>query len=374
MPLIIKEVTPMKEAMSSLRIVEIDPSTDLRWERFLTTQPNALIYQHPAWIQTIEESYGYTPVYLACEDTSGELCGVLPLCSKHSVLGGNIFSSLPYTPVSGPLAVDEQIATMLVASSIARAQEEYGAMLELRTLSPALDVDMIGAPASPTYMLALPEQPDLLRFGTSQNHAGIKRSVNKAMKSSVFVRAAETEHDLWAWYKLYAATMLDLAALPRPYRFFQVAWKRMSPRGMLRLLLAEHVEAGTRRLLGGIVLLLCGQTVYYAYGGWNRDQQALRPNDALHWRAIHDAISEGFRWYDFGQTALSNEGLTHYKRKWGAQATMVFTYHYPAASRAGTGMQLRDANSRSRKIALAILRRLPIKAVDLLSNWLRSSY
>jgi predicted N-acyltransferase len=364
----------MKEAMSSLRVVEVDPSTDPRWERFLMTQPNTSIYHHPAYLQVIEEVYGDHPMHLGCFDTSGELRGVLPLCSKRRVMGGHIFSSLPYTSVCGPLADDEQIAALLVQEAIARTQEMPGAMLELRTLSPTLDGEMIGVPGNPTYVLALPERPDLLRFGTSQNHGAIKRSVNKAAKSGVSLRVAETERDLWAWYKLYAATMLDLAALPRPYRFFQVAWKRLSPRGMLRLLLAEQVETSRTRLLGGIVLLLYGQTVYYAYGGWSRYQQALRPNDALHWRALHDAIGEGFRWYDFGQTALSNEGLTHYKRKWGAQATMIYTYHYPGASSAGTGMQLRDANSRSRKIALAILRRLPIKAVDLLSNWLRSSY
>ncbi len=364
----------MKEVMSSLRVVEVDPSTDPRWERFLTKQPNALISHHPAWLQVIEV-YGDHPSHLGCFDTSGELRGVLPLCSKRRVLGGHIFSSLPYTSLAGPLADDEQIAALLVQEAIARTREEPGATLRLQMLSPTLENgEMIGAPASPTYVLALPEHPDLLIFGDAKNHASIKRAVSKAAKLGVSVREAETERDLWAWYKLYAATMLDLAILPHSYRFLVGAWRHLQPKGMLRLLLAEHVEASRTTLLGGIVLLLFGQTVSYAFVGWDRSQQALRANDALQWRALHDACRDGFRWYDFGQTALSNEGLTHYKRKWRAQATMIYTYHYPAAARAGTGMQLRDANSRSRQIALATLRRLPIKAVDVLSNWLRSSY
>jgi Acetyltransferase (GNAT) domain len=369
----IKEVTPMKEAISSLRVVEVDPSTDLRWERFLTTQPNALIYQHPAWLQVIEEVYGDHPIHLGCFDTSGELRGLLPLCSKRRVLGGHIFSSLPYTSLAGPLADDEQIATLLVQEALARTREEPGATLSLRTLSPTLENgQMIGAPASPTYVLALPEQPDLLHFGNAKNHASIKWAVSKAAKLGVSVREAETERDLWAWYKLYAATMLDLAILPHSYRFLVGAWRHLQPKGMLRLLLAEHVEASRTRLLGGIVLLLFQQTVSYAYAGWDRSQQALQPNDALHWRAIHDAISEGFRWYDFGESALSNVGLTHFKRKWGAEPTMIYAYHYPDTPQTGTENSFRHANSRSRQIALDILRRLPTKTVDPLGNWIHT--
>src|SRR2546426_6424369 len=96
------------EVDSSLRVVEIDPQTDPRWEALVTTLPNGLIYHHPAWLQVLEEAYGYKPVNLACEDSNGQLRGVLPLFYTRGLFTGRRFSSLPRTPVAGPLACDDQ--------------------------------------------------------------------------------------------------------------------------------------------------------------------------------------------------------------------------------------------------------------------------
>src|SRR5882724_11349380 len=96
-----------------LRVVSIDLRSDRRWEAFLGTHPDAVIYQHPGWLRALEQEYGRACLALACEDGAGELRGILPLMPTSGLLGdlgghraGRRLSSLPRTPVAGPLATD----------------------------------------------------------------------------------------------------------------------------------------------------------------------------------------------------------------------------------------------------------------------------
>jgi hypothetical protein len=362
--------TYVAESASNLHVVEVDPQTDLRWEALVASLPDGLIYHHPAWLQVLEEAYSYKPVNLACEDANGQLRGVLPLFYTRGLLTGRRFSSLPRTPVAGPLACYDQALSVLVSAARERARDEPGTQLQFKMLSNALDglVDgVVSVPWRKTYMLELPERPELLPIGNSQSRSQIKRAVNKATKLGVQVNQAETERELRSWYGLYLDTMRWVAIPPRPYRFFEVAWKRLRPLGLMRLLLAKHYPAGQAKLLGGLLLLMFGQTVFYAFSGWRREDQSLRPNDALHWRAIQDACAEGFRSYDFGEVPKNNQGLAEFKSKWGTQPKWLYRYYYPAPRE--LDISILDSSSRIHQFAIATWRRLPIEATVLLSDW-----
>ncbi len=362
--------TYVAESASNLHVVEVDPQTDLRWEALVASLPDGLIYHHPAWLQVLEEAYSYKPVNLACEDANGQLQGVLPLFYTRGLLTGRRFSSLPRTPVAGPLACHDQALGVLVSAARERVRDEPGAQLQFKMLSNALDGlgdGVVGVPWRKTYMLELPERPELLPIGNSRNRSQIKRAVNKAAKLGVQVNQAETERELRAWYGLYLDTMRWVAIPPRSYRFFEVAWKRLHPPGLMRLLLAKHYAAGQAKLLGGLLLLMFGQTVFYAFSGWRREDQSLRPNDALHWRAIQDACAEGFRSYDFGEVPKNNQGLAEFKSKWGTQPKWLYRYYYPAPRE--LDISILDSSSRIHQFAIAAWRRLPIEATVLLSDW-----
>ncbi len=356
---------------SSLRIVELDPQTDPRWAALMNRLPESVMYQHPAWLEVLEEAYGYTPMHLACEDASGQLRGVLPLFYRRGLRTGRICASVFDSPIAGPLAYDDQARAALLQAAIERTCAEH-AQLQLKVKSTSLDglVDsVIGVPKFETYELALPEQPDLLRLS-----APIKRAVNKAARLGVQIRQAETISDLRAWYGLYLQTMRRLVAIPKPYRFFELAWQRLHPQGLLRLLLAEHVEAGQCRLVAGFLFLLWGQTITYTFAGWRREDQALRPNDFLHWRAIQDACAQGFRWYDFGNVTVGNQGLARFKSKWGAEKKIIYGYSYPAgshgtASSSGQVSSPRQSKSAVHRLIRPLWQYLPIKAIGLAGDW-----
>jgi len=360
---------------SSLRVIEVDPQTDPRWETLMKSLPTSVIYQHPAWLGVLEESYGYTAMHLACEDASGQLRGVWRLCSRRGWRTGRLCASLFDSPIAGPLAYDDQTRAALIQAAIERSHAVPGVQFQLKVKSTSLDglvESVVGVPLFETYELALPEQPDLLRLDSR-----IRWSVNKATRLGVQIREAETISDLRAWYGLYLQTMRRLVAVPKPYRFFELAWQRLHPQGLLRLLLAEQVQAGHRRLVSGFLFLLWGQTISHIVTGWRWEDHGLRPNDLLHWQAIQQACAQGFRWYDFGNVTVGNQGLAQFKSKWGAEAKVIYRYSYPAVSpgpgvspvaHGPTSVPGLPGRSVVRQLVRPLWQHLPIKAIGLVGD------
>ena|ERR1700736_4239947 len=364
--------------LDSLRVVEVDPQTDARWERFVATHPDGTIYHHPAWLDTLQREYGGRTLGLACEDGSRQLRGVLPLMYTKGLpfrtrdqLVGERLSSLPRTPVSGPLAVDHAATAALVRTAVERARAA-GTRLQLKAASPLSDGSvhgLIGIPWRHSYVLNLTRNVEDLKMGDGRARRRIAWAVNKARRLGVEVRPAETEVELRAWYVLYLATMRGLGVLPRSYQFFRAAWEILQPRGLMRLLIAEQRGIGRARLLAGSLFLMFGDTVSYAFTGWHRADHALRANDIVHWQAIQDACQQGFRRYDFGEVSGGQDGLAAFKSKWGGEPRQLFRYYYPAPHRYETGSA---QSGRLLRFGRAAWRRLPLTATARVGNWLYS--
>ena len=322
--------------LPEVRVSEIEPGSDPRWDEFVGGEPDGIVYQHSGWLRCLEAEYERPVIGLCVEDANGGLTGVLPLVAtrgvpllRRSALVGSRLSSLPRTPVAGPLASDRDSAAALLAAAVERARQGSGARLQVKRAAADLDglvAELGGAAWRATYVLALPDDPDTVRFGNSRNHGRIKWAVNKAAKEGVRVRLAEDIADVRTWYPLYLRTMREVVVPPRPLRLFEAMWRELAPSGLMRLYVAER-EGG--EMLAGSIVLGLGRTAFYAFNGRLRSALALRPNEALQWEAIHDACRRGFERYDLGEVTGGNESLAEFKRKWGADEVQMHRYYHP---------------------------------------------
>jgi hypothetical protein len=359
-----RDVAPLPQP---LRVFQLEPEQQPRWEAYVTRHPDSLIYHHPLWLKVIEQAYGHRPLAFACEDSSGELRGVLPLCHTHGLLTGERLVSLPHTPTAGPLADDQRSMVGLVRAAVEWVERRKGAKLELKLSRASLSSElpfMFAKPWDNTYAVNLPPPSQALRFGDSRNHGRLKWSIQKAAKSGVEARWAESRDDLYRWYKLYLETMRRHAVPPRPYAFFEAAWNLLHPRGLMQLLLAERTAGN--HLLAGSIFLPFGRTVSYAFNGWRQADLTLRPNDLIQWTAIHEFQRQGFRRYDLGEVDVDNRGLAEFKLKWGAQPEPLVRTYFPAqasSTRVGNPEELR-------RLVTAGWRMLPLRTTALLGQWL----
>jgi hypothetical protein len=324
-----------------LRVVELDFHSDPRWLSFIAAHPDGSIYHHPGWLQALAAENGAKCVTLACENAQGELLALLPLIRTRGAplrIGGLLtdprLSSLPRTPLAGPLSVNRVATAAVLQTAVDQTRKEPGAHLQLKTQNPGFEALVDGLVRKPwrlSYVLRLPEPNETLRAGNSRSRRHhVKWAVKKATELGVQVRPAEKEEELRSWYELYLHTMRRNGFPPRPYRLFATMWKQLHPRGMMQLLLAEQHQMGSKRLLAGSVLLMFGQTVSYAFTGCRQKDFSLHPQDLIQWTSLNDASKAGFRWYDFGEVPEDHPGLINYKSKWGAEPKPLYHYYYPA--------------------------------------------
>jgi len=351
------------DSVSQLRTIEVDFKQDPRWNQFVSQHTGALIYHHSSWLTALESEYRQRCRALACEDASGRLRAILPLIHTRGLpfkLGrsasGARLSSLPRTPVAGPLALDDEAMAAVLRQAVEFVRSEPGLQLEIKTrrqdlsdLVPELScvpwrltlVQELPSPAagvpweefSETVRLRREcgpcEECPTLRFGNAKRRHRVNWAVNKAIKLGLRVREAESEAEVAAWYRLYLDAMRHHAFPPRPYRFFANLWSTLRPLGHMKLLLTE-LDMPSKRIVAGSILLRFGQTVFYAFTGCAHEDFRLHPHDIIQLELIRDSCKNGYRWYDFGEVTQANDSLAQFKAKWGTEAKQMYRYYYPA--------------------------------------------
>lgn len=101
-----------------LRVREIDPEAERRWDDFVAACPEATFFHRVGWKRVIEGSLGHETHYLYAEDASGSIVGVLPLVFIRSLLFGRSLSSTAFCVYGGPAAVSASAREALTRRAI----------------------------------------------------------------------------------------------------------------------------------------------------------------------------------------------------------------------------------------------------------------
>lgn len=322
-----------------MKTIHIDPHTDPRWERFVAEHPDGTIYHHPAWIKALEMEYGQRVAHLACEDEAGTLRAILPLMYTEGVplisrnrLYGKRLSSLPRTPLAGPLASDTAAARAVLEAAASEARNGGQHLLQIKAQCMKFDGLVEGLVCTPwrlSYVLPLSGARDEFYIADGSHRSSIQRALKKSARSGVVVRNADCEDDVRSWYRLYLHNMRRNAIPPRSLRFFLKIWELLRPRSLLQLVVADHPSSRGREIVAGSVYLMYRGTVSNMFNGASEEHLSLRPNEAIHWHAINEAVRTGCTAFDFGEVPEGHETLARFKMKWGSQPVRLYRYYYP---------------------------------------------
>ena len=324
-----------------LRVIEAGNKYNLLWGKYLGENEYATVYHTLEWLDVIEKESGQNILKLICIDDNDNIVGIFPLQYTKGmpfrvggVLASKRLSSLPRTPVGGPIAENKEAARLLLQTAINIISKSTGYLLQIKSLNSDID-DCVGALNKyfwrEIYIKEIPEYPDEIRFGKSKNHARIKWAVQKAEQNNISYRIATNVDDLKKWYALYLDTMRFHTTPARSYKFFKSLWEILKPKGLMQLLVADLKEVNESKIIAGSVLFFYNKVVTHAFSGSSRIRNhiELRPNDFLHWYAMIDAQKAGYKLYDFGEVSKDNAGLAAYKKKWDTAKLKMYHYYYP---------------------------------------------
>jgi Acetyltransferase (GNAT) domain len=324
------------------RLVEVDASSDPRWDEFVRRHPRATANHLGAWARILSQAYRTQPAYLALEDDSGEIAGVMPLVYARGLVSGPRMSSLPALRWAGPLAGTPQQEVKLLAASCQRVRTGEARRLQVVSATGGYDglIDGVGTDRqSPTWRLELPDDPDRYRRNLKKRSKGCFYDVKKSWSAGVTVREASSSADLRTFYRFYLQTMRRRRALPRPFKEMSLARELLGPE-IVRLTIAEL----DGQPIAGLLCHVFNGMVEAMYQASDERYLNVHPNHALYDHAIRTAIEEGLDHFDFGGS-WPQESLASFKRRWGAEPLERFVYVYPAAGESEEGSRGAASNA-----------------------------
>ncbi|HKI78368.1 MAG TPA: peptidoglycan bridge formation glycyltransferase FemA/FemB family protein [Ignavibacteriaceae bacterium] len=356
----------------SLSVVEVNSTEILNeWNRYVLKHPSAHFFSHPLWVRALENEFGLKSVILVCRDAEGNMKGILPLMptlglplKKNELITSRRLSALPRTPLGGFLFDNQAVQQVLIEAAIKKISKHNNIYLQLKSYSSELNEGIENLNKlnwRESFYLNLPDSPNKIRFGNKKHHHKVKWAVNKAISFGIKIKEAKTENDLKEWYKLYLETVRWHMVPARPYRFFKFLSDYLIPKGLMKLLLAEYLEANKRKIIAGSVFLSFNDTVFYSFNGRNQTGLLNHANDLIQWEAIHNACEEGFKYYDMGEVSQCNTSLAQFKSKWGCNSKQIFHYYYSNNNRYNLGSSnISDANN----VLRTVWRKLPLKVTQ----------
>jgi CelD/BcsL family acetyltransferase involved in cellulose biosynthesis len=302
------------------------------WRDFALSHPSALPYHHPAWTDTIVDTYGFDPFAFVVRSSGSEVVGGVPFVTLGGGLRRKRWVALPFTDACPPLTTPE-LSKEELGALVADAGERAGVnAIEVRG---ALDLPGAQIERGVVHQLALSDPDELFSGFESQ----VRRNIRKADRSGLTLRVAEREEDLTdVYFALHADTRRRLGVPTQPRRFFAAVWRRMLAAGLGFAFLVYHEQEP----IAGAVFLEWNGVVVYKFGASDARHWALRPNNLIFWEAIKRAHGQGARVLDFGRSDLEDEGLRAFKRSWGAVEEPLFytMLGRPAESSSGSAERL----------------------------------
>lgn len=314
--------------MSALHLRIVPVPADARWDEAVSRSRGSAFHSS-RWLQAVA-SVAQAELLPATIERDGATVGLVPLFLFRRGPFRIMASPPPLaaTPYLGPVCPPELLPEVLRA--VREFAESYGAAyLELRMaddLPPACWQSAgFEREARATHVLDL--QPGLDTLWQKCLDPACRRAIRKAEREGVTIE--EVALDAVA-DRYYAMAEMVFARHDRPPPLSQQDYLRIA--GAIQQGATVRVLAAVWRgeIVAAGIFPFDSETVYYLDGVSDRDAQAVRPNNLLHWEVIRWAVAQGLRRYDMVGAGVP--GVARFKQTFGAQErpyTYIFAYLSP---------------------------------------------
>jgi len=303
-----------------MQIETIDPTREPVWEAFIHKTPEATPFHTSAWAKVLRDTYDFRPRYMVARKESGKIVAGVPLFEVN----GSRLVGVPFSDYCPPLLPNSEDSTALV-EELKRTTNNGTCAVEIRG-TPALDLESQGftkADAFLQHVIALDADVAELEMRFRGN---MRRTIRKARRSGLTIRAGETLSDMERFYELNMLTRRRHGLIPQPWQFFENIHRHMICGGGGLLLLCEYEG----RAIAADLLLGYGTKLVNKFNASDGRYQRLGPNNLLLMRGIELGAADGYSELNLGRTEPEHEGLRRFKLGWGSREEPLPYYYYPA--------------------------------------------
>jgi len=341
--MVLRDTKPTPNNIITVVEYQDNPSA---WDEYVLNNPNSTIYHKIGWKKIIANSFQHKSYFLVAHQAD-KICGILPLFFMQSKIFGRFLISLPFIDSAGFLADTQASAASLCSKAIELAKNLQADFLELRNPLPSDHQDLTTVTHKVNFILPLDPGPDFL--WRKVFHENIRNKVRKATKNHLSVEWGNNDYFINNFYHIFSKNMRDLGTPVLPRKFFSNIAQEF-PQNML-VFLVFHAN----KVIGGKIVLLFKDTIYFIYHSSMREYAKLAPNNLLYWRAIEYACQHGYAICNMGRST-KDSGPYNFKKQWGGEPRQLYWQYYVNQ---GELPNLSPANPKF-SVAINVWKRLPV--------------
>jgi len=265
------------------------------------------------------ESYYYMAI------DNDKIVGILPLMQKEGSLG-KVINSLPFYGSHGGVIADNE-------ETKKRLLDHYIEVVNDKSIAVAT---LIEHPFASDNKLNenIPYNEKDFRIGQFTNiggeytdledlmtkfHYKTRNTVRKAIKSNVEV---SVENSMFIFLEeTHKKNMNNIGGLAKPHKFFELTRNLLKADHDFKIYVARYEGKPAAALLN----FYYGNSVEYFTPVIVKEFRTFQPLSLLIAQAMFDAANSGFKWWNWGGTWPSQEGIYKFKSRWG---TSNLNYNY----------------------------------------------
>lgn len=313
----------------------LSESDEAEYEGFLTDIEFSLLYcssKHKHFLQKILSNS--EPLYLIARD-AGRMVGALPAFLCRNEKYGNALNSLPFYGSNGgvivsadtPRAVEIKRGLLGAFDDLARDRSVVVSTLISNPLDP--DVDFYESNAAYTVRderigqitrLPLPAE-DLSDRLFDMFHKNTRTGIRRAKKSKIMTTHSDSLDHLKMLVDIHQTNIQAIGGTAKPLDVFLAIQEVFQYDKDYRLYIARRED----KLIAALLVFYYNRIAEYYTPATMEDERIHQPMSLLVFEAMQEAARRGCRYWNWGGTWLTQDGVYNFKKRWG---TSEYRYYY----------------------------------------------
>lgn len=296
-----------------MTIKKLERKDYLKYETFLLSFHESLLYYSTKYKDFLEELLNIESNYLIVIDKDNNIQATLPLMIKEGKFG-KIINSLPYYGSNGGiLSKDKEAHALLLNYYNELIKDIAGSTYITNPLQEniqELKYDILDNRIGQWSSLAYDD--DVKENIMNSYDSSARRNVRKAIKENVTVEIDNSQIDFL--YETHYENITSIGGKAKDKRFFELIDKHFEKAKDYNIYIAKL----NGEKIGALLLFYYNETVEYftpAAVSAYRNVQAL---PLIIYQAMYDGNKRGFKWWNWGGTWLTQDGVYKFKNKFGA--------------------------------------------------------
>ncbi|SFV62784.1 FIG070318: hypothetical protein [hydrothermal vent metagenome] len=297
-----------------MRIKELEEKDYKRYEKFLLECDNSLLYYSIKYKNLLEELLEIKSIYLlAIDDENKEIQAILPLMKKEGCYG-TVINSLPYYGSNGGVLKKTAEAEKLLLDYYDMLTQDVAGSTyianPLQTNIQDLEYDVLDKRVGQWTPIEYSKniEDNIMK----SYHSKTRNLVRKAIKLDVTVEVDNSQIEFL--YETHYQNITSIGGKAKEKKFFELIEKYFEKDVDYKIYIAKL----DGKKIGAVLLFFYNGVVEYFTPAVVSEYRNYQPTSLIIYRAMIDASTDGYRWWNWGGTWLTQDGVYHFKKRFGA--------------------------------------------------------